>query len=72
MVLEKDVSETDLYGRLLHYVYMDSEVFNDKQVKEGYAMITTFTPDVKYSEVFPQSEREVRGNELGFWSMCKE
>jgi endonuclease YncB( thermonuclease family) len=35
--LEKDVSETDQYGRLLRYVYVDGVMVNEVLVREGYA-----------------------------------
>ena len=49
--LEKDVSETDQYGRLLRYVYTydnGEEVFVNKQmVKNGLAELFPYEPDTK-------------------------
>lgn len=70
VVLEKDVSETDKYGRLLRYVYLDGSLVNDQLVKEGYARIATFAPDVKHSDRFVLSEREARDENVGLWSSC--
>jgi micrococcal nuclease len=37
VTLEKDVSETDKYGRLLRYVYVDGVFVNGELVRRGYA-----------------------------------
>lgn len=75
--LEKDVSETDKYKRLLRYVYLPSskagvnDIFiNDYLVKEGYAVIDTFPPDVKYVDLFLKSQREAREQNKGLWKAC--
>ena len=48
--MEKDVSETDRFDRLLRYVYVDDVMVNAQLVAEGYARVSTFPPDVKYAE----------------------
>lgn len=68
--LEKDVSETDKYGRLLRYVWLDSEMVNEKLVKEGYANAVSYPPDVKYQSVFRSAEKEARENNRGLWEKC--
>lgn len=75
--LEKDVSETDRYSRLLRYVYLPTDAspsglfINDYLVKEGYAHTSTFPPDVKYSDHFKNLENQARENNLGLWNRCK-
>lgn len=53
--LEKDVSETDKYGRLLRYVWVDflgEDVFVNKEiVQEGYGVVFEYGDDVKYCGV---------------------
>ena len=74
--LEKDVSETDKYWRLLRYVYVitdasPSGIFvNDYLVREGYAYTSTFPPDVKYSDHFRILENQARENLRGLWNKC--
>jgi micrococcal nuclease len=47
--LEFDVQRTDKYGRLLAYVWLpDGRMLNEILLKEGYAMLYTVPPDVKY------------------------
>lgn len=66
--LEKDKSDTDRYGRLLRYVYVDEFMVNDVLVKEGYAKAYKYPPDVKYSEEFFDSEQLAKNDKLGLWS----
>lgn len=70
--LEKDVSETDKYGRLLRYVYVDGVFVNEYLVREGYANVATYPPDVKYSQLFIQMEKEARKNGKGLWGKCMD
>lgn len=66
--LVKDVSERDKYGRLLRYVYVGDIFINAELVKLGYANAFTYPPDVKYSELFVQLEREAREKQVGLWA----
>ena len=68
--LEKDVSETDKYGRFLRFVYLEDVFVNDKLVRDGYARVYTYPPDVKYQDQFRESEKLARENNLGLWKMC--
>jgi micrococcal nuclease len=65
--LEKDVSETDRFGRLLRYVYVGGTFVNAELIKQGYAQVNTFPPDVKYTEMFRQLEQEARTARRGLW-----
>lgn len=72
VILQKDVSEVDRYGRLLRYVYVNSEneekIFvNEFMVKEGYAKVSTFPPDIKYQDVFLEAESLARQENKGLW-----
>ena len=67
--LEKDVSETGPYGRLLRYVYLpDGRMVNEILVEEGWAEAATYPPDVKYADRFRAAERAAREAKRGFWS----
>lgn len=64
--LEKDKSDTDKYGRLLRYVWVDvpddeydiaeisTDMLNGVLVSEGYAEVATYKPDVKHEKDFEQ------------------
>lgn len=69
--LERDVSETDRYGRLLRYVYLSNgEMVNEVIIREGYALARSFPPDVKYQDRFREAEREAKQKRRGLWRSC--
>jgi micrococcal nuclease len=66
--LEKDVSETDRYGRLLRYVYLaDGRMVNELLVHEGLAQAATFPPDVRHADRFRAAQRAAQRAERGMW-----
>jgi formylglycine-generating enzyme required for sulfatase activity/endonuclease YncB( thermonuclease family) len=66
--LEKDVSETDRLGRLLRYVYLaDGTLVNAELVRLGYAVSSSYPPDVKHQDVLRQMEQEARAAGQGLW-----
>ncbi|MEA3345319.1 MAG: thermonuclease family protein [Chloroflexota bacterium] len=65
--LEKDVSETDKYGRLLRYVWVGDLMVNAELVRSGYARASTYPPDVKYADLFLKLQREAREAGRGLW-----
>lgn len=66
--LEFDVEERDQYGRLLAYVYIDGVMYNKTLLKEGYAKIATFPPNVSYVNDFKLLQKEARENKKGLWA----
>ncbi|MCX6726386.1 MAG: thermonuclease family protein [Candidatus Shapirobacteria bacterium] len=68
--LEKDVSNTDKYGRLLRYVWVGDRMINEELITEGYAKLDTVPPDVKYSQLLIKAEKEARISDIGLWSKC--
>lgn len=64
--LEKDVSETDRYGRLLRYVWLEepvdkyditevtSKMVNGILLKDGIAEVTIYDPDDEYEDIFKE------------------
>mgnify|MGYP005839445763 CR=1 FL=1 len=69
--LEKDVSEVDQFGRLLRYVWVGDRMVNSVLVEEGYAMASTYPPDVKYAGLFASLQAQAREAGRGLWgSAC--
>jgi len=66
--LEKDVSQSDKYGRLLRYVWIGDLMVNAELVRLGFAYVSTYPPDVKYQKRFLKLQREARENGRGLWS----
>lgn len=67
VLLVKDVSETDKYGRLLRYVLADGVFVNLQLVEDGYAVPATYPPDVACADTFLASSRKARDAGLGLW-----
>ncbi|MCB9078634.1 MAG: thermonuclease family protein [Anaerolineaceae bacterium] len=67
VLLEKDVSETDRYGRLLRYVYVDDMMVNELLVQIGLAQVATYPPDVKYLDRILAAQNHAQDKELGMW-----
>ncbi|OGI69136.1 hypothetical protein A2824_01940 [Candidatus Nomurabacteria bacterium RIFCSPHIGHO2_01_FULL_42_16] len=71
--LERDITDRDKYGRLLRYIYAEDGTFiNFELVKQGYASVYTYPPDVKYNDLFLEAQKEARENNSGLWSACQD
>lgn len=74
--IEKDVSEKDKFGRLLRYVYVENEsttstiFINDYLVRQGYAIVSTYPPDIAHIEDLLTAQQEARENNRGMWKNC--
>jgi micrococcal nuclease len=73
VVLEKDVSETDKYGRLLRYVWLRDDsgwlLVNLELVRLGFAQVATYPPDVKYTDsLLLPAQRAARAAGIGLWA----
>lgn len=66
--LEKDVSARDKYGRLLRFVWIGDTMINEALVREGYAQVSTYPPDVKYQSRFVEAQRLAIAEKRGLWS----
>lgn len=67
--LEYDLDTYDQYGRLLAYVYRSDQETMVQRVllSEGYAMVATYQPNVKYADEFVELQRKARSAGKGFW-----
>ena len=66
--LERDVSETDKYGRLLRYVYVDDTLVNAELVRLGLAVARAYPPDTRYQGLLAQLEEAARQAGRGMWA----
>ena len=72
IILVRDVSETDRYGRLLRYIYLlDGTFINAELISQGYGRVVTFPPDVAETEYLTQLQREARENLRGLWGLSE-
>lgn len=68
VTLEFDVVRRDKYGRLLAYIWTrDKKLINLEMVNDGYALLFTFPPNVRYVEILRKAERSAKEKGLGIW-----
>jgi endonuclease YncB( thermonuclease family) len=73
VALEFDEETVDRYGRALAYVWLPGgELFNETLVRQGYAEVAAFEPNVKYVDRFEEAEEEARAEGLGIWGSGSE
>lgn len=66
--IEFDIEKRDVHGRLLSYVWTsDGRMINVQMLKDGYAMLYTFPPNIRYVDEFKKAQDEVRSRGLGIW-----
>ena len=63
------MSETDQYGRLLRYVYLEDGTFiNGELIANGMARLVTFPPDVAQTDHLRDLQEQARESGAGMWS----
>jgi micrococcal nuclease len=67
IALEKDVNDTDRYGRLLRYVWLEEKMINLTLVELGLAHAVSYPPDVAHQEEFRMAESQARAYQKGLW-----
>jgi len=67
--LEKDISGTDNFGRLLRYVYVDDTLVNAELVKQGLAWAKLYEPDTKHQDYLEELEMEAKQAGRGLWAI---
>lgn len=69
---EENSDKYDKYGRMLAYVYIDSEMIEYKLLENGYAEVKYIYGDYKYTDELYKYEKIARDNKIGIWSEEKE
>ncbi len=70
VTLKRDVSNTDKYGRILRYVFIDDIFINALLVEEGYALARAYRPDTSRQKVLADAQRRAQQNMRGLWLEC--
>jgi micrococcal nuclease len=68
--LEFDVERTDRYDRTLAYVWLDGGLFDERILREGYAVLLTVPPNVKYVDRLTEAQHDGRYAGAGLWGAC--
>ncbi len=70
IILVRDVSETDKFGRLLRYIYLPDGTFvNAELISQGFGRVITFPPDVANADYFADLQRRAREDQRGLWRL---
>lgn len=67
--LEYDVDSLDRYGRTLAYAYLDDIFINEAMIKNGFALLMTVPPNVRYQSQLFVSQKHAKENRLGIWAL---
>jgi len=68
VILEFDVEKTDKYGRLLGYlITAEGSILNVRMVRDGYAVLLTIPPNIKYVDTLREAQNEARQHRRGIW-----
>lgn len=66
--VELDVQQRDRYGRILAYLWDNKgNMINYLLIRNGYAMVYTIPPNVKYADLFVEAQRLAREEKKGIW-----
>lgn len=67
--VELDVEQRDRYGRILGYLWnrRTHALINEQMLENGYAVLYTVPPNVKYSERFTGAQQRAYSRHLGIW-----
>jgi micrococcal nuclease len=66
--LEIDVSERDKYGRLLVYLWLGDQMFNELLLEEGLARVAyVIPPNIKYVDQFRAIQQKSQKSAKGIW-----
>ena len=74
VVLERDVSNTDFYGRLLRFVWIKTGSswfqLDYELVVRGDARLDTVKPDVRYASDYAAAQAVAQAHHVGRWATC--
>jgi micrococcal nuclease len=74
VILERDVSETDRFGRLLRHVWVEADggwvLVGLELLRLGLAQVSTFPPDVKYVDLMTDAQEAARTEGIGIWDVA--
>lgn len=77
--MTKDKSDTDRYGRLLRFVWLEQpedqnnhleireKMYNAELLLQGYAVAKVYSPDTTFSKLFAEFQKEAEQNQAGLW-----
>ena len=61
----------DIYKRLLAYVWVGSELINEKLVAQGFARSYLYLGDEQYATHIVEAQRQAKQKKYGLWGACR-
>jgi micrococcal nuclease len=68
VLLERDVEPRDRYNRTLAYLWFNGAMVNWRMIRDGWAVLLTYPPNVQYVDSFTEAQRRARAENRGLWS----
>ena len=69
VIMIRDVSDRDQFGRLLRYIYLNDATFvNEVMVRQGFALAREFPPDTAQASVLAAAQAQAETERLGLWA----
>ena len=72
VLLVKDTSDKDKYGRLLRYVYLDGKLVNSLIAEKGFGESFPFEPDTSLCNEIKTAEEKAKFDKIGIWAAEEE
>jgi endonuclease YncB( thermonuclease family) len=70
VILVKDQSETDQYGRLMRYIFLEDGTFvSEELVRSGFPRAISYPPDTQYDNQFRAAETIAKASSSGIWGL---
>ena len=69
IMVEFDVEREDRYDRILGYLWAEGELVNWRLVREGWALLATYPPNVRYTDAFLAAQQAAREDGSGLWAV---
>lgn len=74
LVLERDVSDRDRFGRLLRHAWLEEggwRLIGLELVKAGAVEARSYPPDTRRDAELDAAERSARDRDAGIWGVCR-
>ena len=66
--LERDAERFDRYHRWLEWVWADTVLVNERMVADGWALLFTVPPNLKYVDRLTAAQSRARKEKRGLWA----
>ena len=70
VMLELDAEQRDKYGRLLAYIVLDGQRFNDRLLELGYGRFLVIPPNGSHARAMLREELAAMAARRGLWGAC--